>query len=213
MRIKIKPINIHVLLNCWLCIKCTTWSSNTLRKSLLHHLKNNRSQEDTWHDNCVWWQAVVCWKPVQHVRAASAASHFKAKGADVPSYPPRLFERADLWPHHPHPDHVPLCMLATARPSNSRAETCIDYPIPWLELRRHSKLFSRSNIGLQLYHSCTVETHTDLMLALLSKNTNQHGITHLLKFLKSLLCRESEVVLTLASLLHCSSLWPHQQMH
>ena len=30
-----------------------TWSSNG---SLLHHLKNNRSQEDTWHNNCVWWR-------------------------------------------------------------------------------------------------------------------------------------------------------------
>lgn len=115
-------------------------------KSLLHRLKNNLSQEDTWHDNCVWWRAVVCWKLVQHGRAASAAFHFKAKGADGPLYSPKLFERVDLWPHHPHPDHVPLCVLSSAQTSNpcSRA---LSFKVPNMYRLPNSSAEHRDYIG------------------------------------------------------------------
>lgn len=75
------------------------------------------------------------------MRAASAASHFKAKRADGPSYSMRLFERVDLRPRPPHPDHIPLGVLSSARPFKPRTipsalkcETCIDYPIPQLSI-------------------------------------------------------------------------------
>lgn len=125
------------------------------RKSLPHHLKNNLSQEDIRHDNCVWWRAVVCWKLVQHGRAASAASHFKAKGTDCPLYSPRLFERVDLRPHHPHPDHVPLCVLSSARPSNPcTVPLSITQFLGWASPLLRTSL--RRNIGLQLHHTYNI---------------------------------------------------------
>ena len=101
-------------------------------KSILHRLKNNLSQEDTWHDNCAGWHVERC----SGSTAASAASHFKAKGADGPRCPRGgLFERVDPRPRRPHPYRIPPCVLSSVRPSCPvplalKYETCIDYSIP-----------------------------------------------------------------------------------
>lgn len=92
-----------VLLICWLYIKYSMWSSNTLVNPSFIILKITSPRKTLDTTTVFDGGTVAFWKPVQHGRAASAASHFKVKGADGPLYSPRLFERVDLRPHHPHP--------------------------------------------------------------------------------------------------------------
>lgn len=152
------------LLICWLYIKYSTWPSHTLVNPSFIILKITSPRKTPDTTTVFDGGAVVCWKLVQHGRAAmSAASHFKAKGADGPLYSARLFERADLRPHHPHPDHVPLCVLSSARPPNPlhralgfKVRNTYRLPNFLAEQHRYSRTSLRSDIGLRLYHTYNI---------------------------------------------------------
>lgn len=184
-------------------------------KSLLHRLKNNLSQEDTWHDNCVWWRdagmlkASPAWESSQH------RLPFQSQRKPMARCTHRGYLRelaSDPITHTP--DHIPLCVLSSARPSNLRTvpsalkcEPCIDYSIPQLSIAATL----RCSIGLQLYHAYKIlyifSKHWDHVGFLIQKYKGNHH--HHNSHLKSPLSRDSEVVLTLASLLPLFSLWPH----
>lgn len=129
--------------------------------SLLHHLKNNRSQEDTWHNNCVWWlgggmlKAGPAWESSQRrLPFQSQRSRWLVVLTEA------------IWecrpPNSSHaPDHVPPSVLSSARPSwpcavasALKCETCIDYPIPQPSIATTPD--SSKNIGLQLYHTYNI---------------------------------------------------------
>ncbi|CAB1452380.1 unnamed protein product [Pleuronectes platessa] len=100
--------------------------------TLFRNQLKSLSQEDTGHDNCVGWHVERC----SSTTAASAASHFKAKGADGP----RCTRGGYLRESTPDPvAHTPIASRCACfqvfdplppAPLALKCETCIDYSIP-----------------------------------------------------------------------------------
>lgn len=109
--------------------------------------------------------AVACWKPARRGRAASAASHFKAKGADGLLYSPRLFERVDLRTRRPRPRSRPTerafkcsTLLTLCRGLGFKVRNVYRLPNSSTEHRHYSGLLEEYWIAALSYLQHTVHT-------------------------------------------------------